>query len=57
MTVAGRGWGSLGLAVRTSWLYRDYRFHLDEAPQRRALDRTQKLRAHRPLLGCVYHDD
>src|SRR6266550_939401 len=33
-TVAGRGWGSLRLGLSgTSWLYRDYTFHLDEAPQ------------------------
>jgi hypothetical protein len=34
VTVAGRGWGSLRLGLSgTSWLYRDYTFHLDEAPQ------------------------
>jgi hypothetical protein len=33
-TVAGRGWGSLRLGLSgTSWLYRDYSFHVDEAPQ------------------------
>ena len=33
-TIAGRGWGSLRLGLSgTSWLYRDYSFHLDEAPQ------------------------
>ncbi len=33
-TVAGRGWGSLRLGLAgTSWLYRDYSFHVDEAPQ------------------------
>jgi hypothetical protein len=33
-TVAGRGWGSLRLGLSgTSWLYRDYSFHLDEAPE------------------------
>jgi large repetitive protein len=32
--VAGRGWGSLRLGLSgTSWLYRDYSFHVDEAPQ------------------------
>jgi hypothetical protein len=34
VTVAGRGWGSLRLGLSgTSWLYRNYTFHLDEAPQ------------------------
>lgn len=33
-TIAGRGWGSLRLGLAgTSWLYRDYSFHVDEAPQ------------------------
>jgi hypothetical protein len=33
-TVAGRGWGSLRLGLSgTSWLYRDYSFHVDEAPE------------------------
>jgi hypothetical protein len=33
-TVAGRGWGSFRLGLSgTSWLYRDYSFHVDEAPQ------------------------
>src|SRR6476469_5307989 len=32
-TVAGRGWGSLRLGLAgTSWLYRDYSFHVDQAP-------------------------
>jgi hypothetical protein len=33
-TVAGRGWGSLRLRLSgSSWLYRDYSFHVDEAPE------------------------
>ena len=33
-SVAGRGWGSLRLGLSgTSWLYRDYSFHVDEAPE------------------------
>jgi hypothetical protein len=33
-TVAGRGTGSLRLGLSgTSWLYRDYSFHIDEAPE------------------------
>ncbi len=33
-TVAGRGTGTLRLGLSgTSWLYRDYAFHVDEAPQ------------------------
>src|SRR5438034_679240 len=33
-TVAGRGSGSLRLGLSgTSWLYRDYSFHVDEAPE------------------------
>ncbi len=33
-SVAGRGWGLLRLGLAgTSWLYRDYSFHVDEAPQ------------------------
>jgi hypothetical protein len=33
-TVAGRGWGTLRLGLAgTSWLYRDYSFHVDEAPE------------------------
>jgi large repetitive protein len=33
-TVAGRGTGTLRLGLSgTSWLYRDYSFHVDEAPQ------------------------
>lgn len=33
-TVAGRGWGSLRLRLAgSSWLYRDYSFHVDEAPE------------------------
>jgi hypothetical protein len=33
-TVAGRGSGSLRLGLSgTSWLYRDYAFHVDEAPE------------------------
>jgi hypothetical protein len=33
-TIAGRGNGSLRLRLSgTSWLYRDYSFHLDEAPE------------------------
>jgi Bacterial Ig-like domain len=33
-TVAGRGTGSLRLGLSgTSWLYRDYSFHVDEAPE------------------------
>jgi hypothetical protein len=32
--VAGRGWGSLRLRLSgSSWLYRDYSFHVDEAPE------------------------
>ena len=43
-TVAGRGWGSFRLGLSgTSWLYRDYSFHVDEAPQAPgALIGTQK---------------
>ena len=33
-TVAGRGTGTLRLGLSgTSWLYRDYSFHIDEAPE------------------------
>src|SRR5207244_4083449 len=33
-TIAGRGSGSLRLGLSgTSWLYRDYSFHVDEAPE------------------------
>jgi hypothetical protein len=32
--VAGRGWGTLRLSLSGStWLYRDYSFHVDEAPE------------------------
>jgi hypothetical protein len=42
--VAGRGWGSFRLGLSgMSWLYRDYSFHVDEAPQAPgALIGTQK---------------
>jgi Bacterial Ig-like domain len=43
-SIAGRGWGSFRLGLSgTSWLYRDYSFHVDEAPEApAALIGTQK---------------